>query len=94
MKRVCIFIDGENLRHSIVDLFEGIFNPNDYLPKNAEWSKFFDWLAQQVSSSAERIRAYWYVIQHLDCYPYKFPNSEREPNKLKVLLSNIFLHKF
>jgi len=49
MKRVCIFVDGENLRHAIIDLFQGIFDQIDYLPKNAQWGKFYDWLAKQAS---------------------------------------------
>lgn len=87
MKKVCVFIDGENLRHSIVELFENNFNPSDYLPKNAEWEKFYDWLTQQVSSGSERVRAYWYVIQHLDSFPYKFPDPFNESEELKKLLS-------
>lgn len=87
MKRVCIFVDGENLRHAIIDLFQGIFDQIDYLPKNAQWGKFYDRLTQQVSPGAERVRTYWYVIQHLDCFPYKFPDSTVYPDKLRNLLS-------
>lgn len=87
MKKVCIFADGENLRKSIVELFQGIFNPADYLPKTALWGKFYDWLAQQVSPDAERVRSYWYVIQHLDFYPYRFPNPYDSPEELRQLLS-------
>ena len=33
-KRVCIFVDGENFRNSIVELFP-TFKQHDYLPKTA-----------------------------------------------------------
>ena len=47
-KRVCIFVDGENMRHAIVELFPTpIFNEFDYLPKNADWTKFFDWITME-----------------------------------------------
>ena len=75
--RGCIFIDGENLRHSICDLFTGIFSRNDYLPKLADWSGWFDWLIDQTCGPARRVRAYWYVVEHLDFYPYPpFPKDE------------------
>jgi len=41
-KRACVFVDGENLRHTITDLFEE-FDRADYLPKSARWSELFDW---------------------------------------------------
>jgi len=69
-KRVCIFVDGENLRHSIVSLFpRPIFDQNDYLPK-ADWSKLFDWITVEVAGKdAERVRTYWYVVQNIDFAP-------------------------
>jgi hypothetical protein len=42
-ERVCVFVDGENFRHSIGELFND-FNRADYLPKNADWGELFDWL--------------------------------------------------
>jgi uncharacterized LabA/DUF88 family protein len=85
-KRACVFVDGENFRHTITDLFEE-FDRAEYLPKSAQWSKLFDWFVNQVEPSAERVRAYWYVVQFMDFYPYKFPDAEREALKLKRLLS-------
>ena len=35
--KACIFVDGENFRHSIVDLFDK-FQREDYLPKTADWT--------------------------------------------------------
>ncbi|MDE2188188.1 MAG: hypothetical protein KGJ35_00460, partial [Patescibacteria group bacterium] len=68
-KRVCIFIDGENLRNSIVDLFPN-FKSHDYLPKNAKWAELFDFISHQVGGDkSERIRTYWYVVQNIDFYP-------------------------
>lgn len=80
-KRACVFVDGENFRHSIGDLFEQ-FNPHDYLPKGAHWESFFDWLVQEVSSSAtERLRTYWYVIEHIDFFPAFFRDPKHHPQK-------------
>ncbi len=68
-ERACIFIDGENLRHSLCDLFDGEFNPSEYLPKQADWETFFDYLTKQ-SSTGLRLRAYWYVVDEIDFWPY------------------------
>jgi uncharacterized LabA/DUF88 family protein len=70
IKRVCIFVDGENLRHNIVDLFPPpTFYQNSYLPRT-DWSKFFDWITSEVAGErAERVRAYWYVVQNIDYAP-------------------------
>ncbi len=70
IKRVCIFVDGENLRHNIVDLFQPpTFYQNSYLPKT-DWAKFFDWITREVAGEqAERVRAYWYVVQNIDYAP-------------------------
>lgn len=84
-KRICIFVDGENFRHSIVDLFDD-FNQSDYLPHQAEWTMFFDWLVEQLNVGGQRIRTYWYVIDAIDYYPYKYPAPDSEPNQLKSLL--------
>jgi uncharacterized LabA/DUF88 family protein len=83
MKRICIFVDGENFRFSIVDLFPG-FNKEDYLPREARWQAFFDWLSyegiKEVSkgeSNFERVRTYWYVINEVYSIPY-LPNPEED----------------
>lgn len=68
-KTACIFVDGENLRHSIIDLFESDFNPCDYLPKNAEWQEFFDDLVSKGDAEL-RLRTYWYVVDEIDFWPY------------------------
>ncbi len=85
-KKVCVFIDGENFRHSIVNLFEQ-FNPNDYLPKNADWDALFDWFVSKAVPGGERVRTYWYVIQLLDFFPYRFPSAQNNPDGLRRLLS-------
>lgn len=85
-KKVCVFVDGENFRHSIVNLFEQ-FNPNDYLPKNADWDALFDWFVSKAVPGAERVRTYWYVIQLLDFFPYRFPSAQSNPDGLRRLLS-------
>jgi len=85
-KKVCVFVDGENFRKSIVSLFEE-FRQTDYLPKNADWATFFDWLVSQASDGGERVRTYWYVIESIDFLPAWFPNAERKPQDLKRLLT-------
>lgn len=84
-KRVCVFVDGENFRHSIIDLFEQ-FNSYDYLPKNADWDALFDWFVSKAVPESERVRTYWYVIELLDFFPYKLPDADSNTeNLLKVL---------
>jgi uncharacterized LabA/DUF88 family protein len=87
-KRVCVFVDGENLRHSLVDLFRGEFDPSDYLPKKAVWDKLFDDLSHRaIAPDCERVRTYWYVVQHLDFFPYGLSRLAKEPDKLRQILS-------
>jgi uncharacterized LabA/DUF88 family protein len=87
MDRICVFVDGENFRHSIVELFWRDFNDADYLPKQAEWTEFFDWIAEQCSHSPQRIRTYWYAIRDLAFFPYRLNQLLREPEKLRSVLS-------
>ncbi len=72
MTRVSVFIDGENLRHTICDLFSpDLFDRRDYLPAKAEWAKLFDDLVGRATDGGgKRVRAYWYVINSVDPYPY------------------------
>lgn len=86
MRTCCIFVDGENLRHAIVDLFEPEFDRKDYLPKRAKWDQWFDWLVQKACPGFERTRTYWYTVEHLDFFPYKFPSFE-DHIKLRSVLS-------
>lgn len=68
-EKACIFIDGENLRHSLVELFKPTFNPADYLPKKADWDGFFKFLVSEGKADL-RLRAYWYVVDEIDFSPY------------------------
>ena len=86
MERVCIFVDGENFRHSIRGLFSE-FNPNDYLPKRADWTQFFDWIANRLSASPHRVRTYWYVVRHLEFFPYRLNRLQHDSIKLRKILS-------
>lgn len=86
-KRACVFVDGENLRHAICELFKPDFDRAQYLPKSARWAEFFDRIVAKADSSAERVRTYWYAIAHVDFYPYRFPHPVRERDKLVQLLS-------
>jgi len=85
-KKVCVFVDGENFRHSIIDLFER-FNSYDYLPKTADWDALFDWFVSKAVPESERVRTYWYVIELLDFFPYKFPNADTDSEKLLKVLN-------
>jgi uncharacterized LabA/DUF88 family protein len=69
-RNACIFIDGENLRHSICDLFTPVeFSPADYLPKLAAWQGFFDHLVREANADV-RLRTYWYAVSEIDFWPY------------------------
>jgi len=89
--KVCIFVDGENFRHSINDCFtDAEFNSREYLPKKAAWANFFDWLVETVCGEEyQRLRTYWYVLEKVDYFPYKFPNtkSKKGIDSLKITLS-------
>jgi uncharacterized LabA/DUF88 family protein len=60
----------------------GDFSQEEYLPKKADWEGFFENLMSQCHSP-ERLRTYWYVIEQVDFYPYRFP--EDEPTLIKLL---------
>ncbi|OQB93334.1 MAG: NYN domain protein [Parcubacteria group bacterium ADurb.Bin115] len=87
-KRVCIFVDGENLRHSIGDLFP-LFQKSKYLPET-NWASFFDWIAAEVvGPDVDRIRTYWYTVQNIDFYPFQLNSAKKKNNfnYLKNILS-------
>ena len=87
-KRVCIFVDGENMRHSIVELFPSpVFHEWDYLPKDADWTRFFDWIAcEAAGKDAHRVRTYWYVVENLDYNPYNLNQARKDRILLKQVL--------
>ena len=85
-ERVCIFVDGENFRHSIGSLFSD-FQPSDYLPKSADWTSLFDWIVKEATGDGVRVRTYWYVIESVDFYPYRFPDVNTHTDRLMRLLS-------
>ncbi len=84
--KACVFVDGENFRYSIINLFND-FRREDYLPKSADWAGLFDWIVNDAVPDGERVRTYWYVTQSLDFFPFKFPNPESETDALRRLLS-------
>ena len=72
----------------LFDLFPAEFDPADYLPKKAIWDELFDELAKRaIGSDCERVRAYWYVVQHLEFFPYGLAHLRRDPTKLQQVLS-------
>jgi uncharacterized LabA/DUF88 family protein len=90
-RSACIFIDGENLRHSICDLFTPTeFQPSEYLPKQANWQAFFDYLVRAASADF-RLRTYWYTVAEIDFWPYNLPRLVRpseQANLEKVIHQN------
>jgi hypothetical protein len=83
--RVCVFVDGENLRHSIVDLFE-TFDQREYLPKSAQWGNLFDSFVEAATDAkGERLRTYWYVVDDVDPVPWRVPDSTGSAQELKRL---------
>lgn len=84
-KRVCVFVDGENLRHSIETLFPS-FDKRNYLPK-ATWESFFDWVALEAAgTTADRVRTYWYVVQNIDFAPFNLNSARKDVALLEKLL--------
>ena len=67
--KACVFVDGENLRYSINDLFNPGFRTSDYLPNRARWADLFDHIVA-LSSGTYRVRAYWYVVEEIEFYPW------------------------
>lgn len=84
-KKACIFVDGENLRYSLCDLFEGEFPREDYLPRKADWRAFFDDLVRQAGAEL-RLRAYWYVVNHIDFWPYRLSLRDHDAVELEGVL--------
>ena len=93
METACIFVDGENLRHSIIELFDPEFQAKDYLPRSARWSDFFKHLVSH-SGASRGLRTYWYVVGDLDFWPWGLSAMvrKRDHAKLKLVLSKD--HKF
>lgn len=81
--RACVFVDGENFRHSIVELFSQ-FQQEDYLPKLADWTNLFDWIVKNAVENGERIRTYWYVIKSFNFFPYRFPDPTKSNEPARV----------
>ena len=58
--KACVFVDSENFRGSINDLF----NRKSYFPEHARWGDFFDYIVAESSGhQAKRLRTYWYVVE-------------------------------
>jgi len=83
MDRTVIFVDGENLRYSFIDLFpeEKII----YLPRRIKWTELFNFI---LPKNHYLIRIYWYVVEHLDFRPYKIPNENEIQNLEQILMKN------
>lgn len=90
--KACVFVDGENFRHSIVELFPQ-FRQEEYLPKLASWSDLFDWIVRKVTENGERIRTYWYVIESVDFFPYFFPDPSEAESPSKATDARVDLQK-
>lgn len=91
-EKICIFIDGENLRHSIKGLFPDHYNNTHYYPF-ADWDLFIKAIVQLTSRKinlnadhAKLIRCYWYVINELFFdkeYTKDYFKSQKVHDKLK-----------
>lgn len=88
MERACIFIDGENLRFSVKELFPKDYKNAHYLPM-ADWKLFFETInllsAKEMGieeSSLKILRSYWYVIAELS-YD-RFYKSNKKFNALPL----------
>jgi len=68
IRHLIILVDGQNLISHIRKLFKNEFSPEDYLPQQANWSRFFRSIAANLG--AETVNVYWYTIKELDFYPH------------------------
>ena len=80
--KTCVFVDGENFRHSLNNLLGDDFNTKDHLPKNAKWTEFFDDLSDHACSQS-RLRTYWYVVDKLlfDPWDHKSDDPVRQQRR-------------
>jgi uncharacterized LabA/DUF88 family protein len=85
--RACVFVDGENFRQSIADLFRDDFVPTDYLPRKADYSAFFGYLIGQ-SQAANWLRAYWFVVQDIEFWPPEVPENADDLDSLVAYFSS------
>lgn len=75
MKRICIFIDGENMKFSLKKLYEpeeGVNSVERQFPAHkAHWQQWFDALCTDAAegSHSVRVRTYWYHIDGVQYYP-------------------------
>lgn len=69
--KACIFVDGENFRYSIKDLFGSY----DYLP-TCNWAGLFDSIATDAYN-AERLRVYWYTVPKVIFRPDALFDSDK-----------------
>lgn len=73
MKKACVFVDGENLRYSLLGCLVGHtnFQNHDYLPRKANWGTFFDWITKHATNDeCYRLRTYWYAIEFVEFSPF------------------------
>jgi uncharacterized LabA/DUF88 family protein len=83
--RACVFVDGENLRHTICDLFKPDFDRLEYLPKAADWATFFDHVvALATKGEGKRLRTYWYVVENVDPYPQLLKKQDQGTGSLNA----------
>ena len=76
--RVCVFVDGENLRFAICDLYTSTFDRRDYLPKEADWGGLYDSIVREATGdTGKRLRTYWYVTQSFDAHPRPLRKKDR-----------------
>ncbi|ADE39476.1 NYN domain-containing protein [Candidatus Puniceispirillum marinum] len=89
--RVCIFVDGENLRFTIKNLFSPkFFNHKEYMPIDTNWDQFFDNIAIKALPDyrVKRIRTYWYVIDKVGFYPPLIHQNMKQSEKINWFAKN------
>ncbi len=61
-EKYCVFVDGENFRFSLVELFKGEFRKEEYLPRKANWFKLFADISSELSiPDQELLRTYMMI---------------------------------
>ena len=81
--RVCVFVDGENLRFAIGGLYPS-FDRRDYLPKTADWTRLYDSIVGEASQGqGQRLRTYWYVSEDFAAQPRPLSRSKRSDDEIR-----------
>lgn len=76
-KKVCVFVDGENFRYSIIELFKQEFDKADYLPKHADGIRFLSGSCPKLLKTAKESGHIGMLFNHRISIPTDFPRPKK-----------------